>query len=319
MKTAFVGAVVALALALAGTAAALVTPPPIFQEHPGLPFQSSGSVVGEGLPLKAYASIKPTVHLFGDTLHAKLSVVADTRWVVPARLRVHATFKPYTPVGSPTLLHLQVGRFEQLTWTWTLRCLTVTCIPVAPPSELVHVFRFPQAHVDYLRPNGKRAYGINAYWPAVEVVSQVSPGVTNALLNLKKYDWQYQLAPVAAPTYRMRPLLLFWLALGLAGAVVLVALFSGWRWFRVIHPPALTVEELEGSSLSRALTLLQWAHDHGDETLERKAFERIAAELGVAVDELSATAHELAWSQDLPADEEVEAFTEQAREKGLDG
>ena len=35
-----------------------------------------------------------------------------------------------------------------------------------------------------------------------------------------------------------------------------------------------------------------------------------------AVDELSQAAHELAWSPRIPEDEEVEAFTEQAREKG---
>ncbi|HLX20355.1 MAG TPA: hypothetical protein VKR23_09390 [Gaiellaceae bacterium] len=312
---AFVAAA-ALALATAASAMAATPAPPIVATHPGLPTQPTGSVIGEGLPLKAYASIQPTVHLFGDTLHAKLAVVADTRWVVPARLRVSASFQPYEPVGAPTLLHVQIGRFEQLTWTWTLRCLTTRCVPVSPPSEEYHVFRFPEAKIDYFRANGAKEYGITAAWPAVEVQSQVSPGTRNALLKARRYDWQYQLAPVAAPTFRMRPLLLFWLAIGIAGAVMIAALFSGWRWFRVLHPVAPTVEELEGSSLERALALLQWAHEHGDETLERKAFERVAGELGVTVDDLSATAHELAWSQELPADEQVEAFTEQAREQG---
>ena len=108
-----------------------------------MPFHSSGSVIGEGEPLKAYANITPTVHLFGDTLSAKLAVVADTRWVDPTRLRVQVGFAPYTMVGAPTVLRLHVGRFEQLTWTWQLRCLTARCVPVAPPSETFHVFRFP--------------------------------------------------------------------------------------------------------------------------------------------------------------------------------
>ena len=42
-----------------------------------------GSSVGEGVPLKAYATISPTVHLFGDELTAKIAVVADTKWVDP--------------------------------------------------------------------------------------------------------------------------------------------------------------------------------------------------------------------------------------------
>lgn len=311
--------VAAAALALAAPAVAANGPAKINPTnllHPGLPFHRSGSVVGEGLPLKAYASITPTVHLFGDTVHAELALVADTRWVDPERLRVQAGFKPYAPVGPPKILRLQIGRFEQLTWTWTLRCLTAKCVPVAPPSEKFHVFRFPQVHVTYLQPNGKQAFALNASWPGVEVLSQVSPGVVTALVNLKKYDWQYQLAPVAAPTYRVSPMLLFWLAIGAGGAMVIATLFSGWRWFRVLRPRVATAADLEGSSLDRALALLAWAHEHGDETLERKAFERVAGELGVTVNELSETAHELAWSQGLPADEEVEAFTEQAREKG---
>jgi hypothetical protein len=321
MKVVLAG--VGAALLLAGAATAANGPPqiipPIFQVHPGMPFHSSGSVIGEGEPLKAYANIAPTVHLFGDTLSAQLAVVADTRWVDPKRLRVQVGFAPYTIVGAPTVLHLRVGRFEQLTWTWQLRCLTAKCVPVAPPSETFHVFRFPGAHIDYLRANGKHEFGINATWPSVKVLSQVSPAVETALLNARKYDWQYSLAPVAAPTFRVSPSLLFWLALGLAGLAVAGALGALARWYRVLRPHVASAASLEGSTLERALTLLAWAHAHGDETLQRKAFERVASELGLvpAVDELSQAAHELAWSPRVPEDEEVEAFTEQAREKGL--
>ncbi|HEY2072726.1 MAG TPA: hypothetical protein VGG88_04045 [Gaiellaceae bacterium] len=313
---------VVAALILAGGATAAAGPPkatpPAFQTHPGMPFHASGSVIGEGAPLKAYATVAPVVHLFGDTLQAKLAVVADTRWVDPTRLRVRAGFAPYTMTGAPTILRLHVGRFEQLTWTWHLRCLTARCVPIFPPSETLHVFRFPAAHVDYLKANGKRQFGIDADWPRVEVLSQVSPSVETALLNTRKYNWQYSLAPVAAPTFRVSPMLLFWLAIGLAGAAVIAALFSGARWYRVLRPKVARAEELEGSTLERALALLAWAHEHGDETLQRKAFERVASELGVvpAVDDLSRVATELAWSPRVPEDEEVEAFTEEAREKG---
>jgi hypothetical protein len=315
-------AAIGATLALAGAAAAASPPPklphPGFQVHPGMPFHASGSVVGEGAPLKAYASIVPTVHLFGDTLQAKLAVVADTRWVDPQRLRVRAGFAPYTPTGTPTVLRLHIGRFEQLTWTWHLRCLTARCVPVLPPSEKFHIFRFPSARIEYLEANGTPQYGLNAVWPTVEVLSQINPSVENALLNARKYDWQYSLAPVASPTFRVSPMFLFWLALGLAGAAVLAALFAVARWYRVLRPRVAVVRELEGSTLERALTILAWAHENGDETLQRKAFERIAGELGLVpqVDELSKAAQELAWSPRLPEDEEVEAFTEEAREKG---
>jgi hypothetical protein len=290
--------------------------PPGIQTHPGLPFHPSGSVVGEGMPLKAYANISPAVHLFGDTIHARLAVVSDTRWVDATRLRVSAGFAPYTTVASPSVLRLRVGRFEQTTWTWTLRCLKEKCVPVFPPSEKFHVFRFPSAHIAYLKPNGKVDFDIDAVWPRVEVLSQVSPGVVTGLALKKKYDWQFSLSPVAAPTFRIRPTLLFWLAIGAAGVALLGALFALGRWYLAIRPRRAGVEAFKGTPLDRALALLSWAHAHGDETLQRKAFERVADELGVvpARDDLSRAAHELAWSPRLPEDEEVQAFAEQARE-----
>lgn len=323
MKRALVAVVAPLALVLAGVAsAASPTLPKVLlqQIHPGMPFKASGSVIGEGTPLKVYASIVPTVHLFGDTLQAKLAVVADRRWVDPARLRVTASFKPYTPITPPQILTLHVGRFEQLTWVWRLRCLTATCVPVAPPSEQAHVFRFPAARVDYLRANGTRAYGLEATWPRVEVISQVSPSVAYSLVNLRKYEWRYQLTPVAAPSFRVSPTLLFWVALGLAGLMALAAAGALARWYRVLRPGAAPAAPVEAPALEKALALLAWAHTQGDETLQRKAFERVANELGLeaTADDLARAAQELAWSQRLPEHEEVEAFTEQARGQGRD-
>ncbi|MGH2935093.1 MAG: hypothetical protein ACRDL2_11360, partial [Gaiellaceae bacterium] len=291
---------------LATVAAAATGPPKI-------PFHPSGSVVGEGKPLKAYANIIPAVHLFGDTIRARLAVVGDTRWVDPERLRVSVAFAPYQQVKPPARLTLHVGRFEQITWTWTLRCLSAKCVPVVPPSEKYHIFRFPQAHIRYLRPNGDIDFQIAASWPTVEVLSQVSPGVVSALA-LRKYDWQYTLAPVAAPTFRIRPTLLFWLAIGMAGALLVGALLTSSRWYLGVRPARATAQASQGTPLERALTLLRWARAEGDETLQRKALERVADELSVGG--LSETAHELAWSPRVPEDEEIEALADEAREVG---
>jgi hypothetical protein len=291
-----------VALACAGTAAAAL---PVFR---------SGSVVGEGMPLKSYATVTPTVHLFGDNVTAKLAVVADTKLVDPSRLRITADFSPYTPLRRPTVLRIHVGRFEQMTWTWSLRCLTAPCVPVKPPSELFHVFRFRPVHIDYLAKNGKLAYGITASWPPVEVVSSVSPGVVAFLEKTNHINWRYGLTPAAAPAYRVSPLLLFWLALGVGGATLLTALLFARRWYLVVRPRARAAAMTlpAGSTLERALAVLAWAHEHGDETLQRKAFERVADELA-RKDELTRTARELAWSQRTPEDEEVSGFAEQVR------
>jgi hypothetical protein len=293
---------VVCALAAAGSAAA------------ALPVHQSGSSVGEGVPLKAYASITPTVHLFGDLLTAKLAIVADTKWVDAKRLRVRASFTPYQAVRAPQVLRLASGRFEQITYTWSLRCIASPCVPRTPPSDRYHVFRFEPAHIDYVTAKGRSAYGIDTYWPSVEVISQVSPGVAAFLSKTRHINWRLHLTPVAAPTYRLSPTLLLWLAVGLAGLFGAGALLLTVRWYRGLRPQPLTPAEVEASQLDRALAVLRYAHESGDETLQRKALERVAGELGAErAAELTLVARELAWSARTPEDEEVEDFASQAR------
>lgn len=307
----------ALIAALVVAASAAATPPP---SNNGLPVSPSGSSVGEGLPLKAYSTVTPAVHLFGDAVIARLAIVADTNLVDPERLRVTTDFTPYTLMRLPVRQQIEIGRFEQITWTWTLRCLTTTCVPRVPPSDKVHVFRFRKAHISYPVVHGHPGYAIDATWPKVEVISQVSPGVAAFLKKTGHLNWRFQLAPVAAPTYRMSPSLLYDLALALAGALLLSAGGLTWRWYRTIRPPQRVESSgATGTPLERALAVLAWAHARGDETLQRKALERVAGELGVEVtapevDELSRTARELAWSSRTPEDDEVETFSERARE-----
>lgn len=300
----------AAALALAAPAAAT------------LPISPNGSSLGEGIPLKAYTTITPTVHLFGDVVTARLAIVADTKLVDPTRLRVATDFAPYKQLRRPTVVTIQIGRFAQVTWTWLLRCLTTPCVPIVPPSDHFHVFRFPPAHITYLSAAGRTAYGIDATWPRVEAMSQVSPGVAAFLEQTHHLNWRFQLAPVAAPTYRLSPTLLYRLALGGAALLLLLATALGWRWYRVLRPARVSADGgPTGTPLERALALLAWAHARGDETLQRKALERVAGELPVEtplpeVDELSRTARELAWSSRTPEDDEVETFSERARVTG---
>ena len=285
-----------------------------------LPISPSGSSLGDGVPLKAYATVTPAVHLFGDVVTARLAVVADTKLVDTTRLRVSTDFKPYRIIHHPVVVRLDIGRFAQVTWTWTLRCLTAACVPEVPPSDKYHVFRFQTIHITYLSASGQRAYGLDATWPKVEVLSQVSPGVEAFLKKTNHLNWRFELAPVAAPTYRMSPSLLYWLALGAAGAFFLLAAGLAWRWFRTVRPRRTSADgAVTGTPLERALAVLAWAHARGDETLHRYALERVAGELRVEaplpdVVELSRTPRELAWSSRTPEDEEVETFSERARE-----
>lgn len=299
------------ALATAAPAAAL-TPIPTPPNFP------SGSSIGEGVPLKAYASVTPTVQLFGAPVTATLAIVADTKWVDPSRLQVTSSFVPYKPVAAPTVTRLQVGRFAQITWRWTLRCLTSPCVPRIPPSDRVHVFRFHQAHIRYLGANDKPEYELNTNWPQLEVYSQLTVATVDQVLGSGKLHWTFHLTPIASPTYARSPTLLFWLALGLGLGLFAGAAFLGWRLYLSLRPqPVVATAAEAGTPLERALAVLAYAHERGDETLQRKAFERVADELGFDTeDELTRTARELAWSQRTPEDDEIEVFSEQARETG---
>jgi hypothetical protein len=279
-----------------------------------LPVYKQGSSVGEGVPLKAFATVTPAVHLFGDVVTARIAIVADTKWVDPERLRVSTDFKPYALTKQPNVLRLRIGRFAQVTWTWTLRCITSPCVPRLPPSDKFHVFHFHPARIEYVTPRGQELYGINAAFPPVEVLSQVSPGVAAFLRKTNRLNWRIDFTPVASPTYRVAPGTIFWLAIAFGGAFVLAAAWFARRWYLVVRPHRAPVVVEHGTPLERALAVLRYAHETGDETLQRKAFERVAGELGVErADELTLVARELAWSQRTPEDEEVEEFTEQAR------
>jgi hypothetical protein len=297
-----------VALALAAPAAAT------------LPTEPSGSSIGDGVPFKAYASLTPPVQLFGDPITASIAVVADTKWVDPSRLLVTASFRPYQPIHAPTVLRLRTGRFEQITWTWTLRCLSAPCVPRYPPSDTSHVFHFPLAHIDYLAANGTKSYGITSAWPPVRALSQLSPSALSTIGHRLGLPWLAHFTPLAAPTYSIRPGLLYWLSLSLAAVLGAAALLLAGRWALSMRPQRATVPTLSATAtpLERALVLLDWARQHDDETLQRKALERVADELGTEVaglDELTEKARELAWSSRGPEGEAVDSFSKQAHEQ----
>jgi hypothetical protein len=264
-------------------------------------------------PHKATASIAPPVQLFGNTVTARVSVVTDTKRVDPARLRVIAKFSPYEPVGPPKEVHLGSGRYVQTTWTWKLRCLTAACIPLPPPSNVYHVFGFPPAQIRGLETNGKTTYKTHAFFPQLEVLSEVSPRETAYIVSHKHIEWLYQLAPATGDAYRLPPGLVFWLAVALAGLCGAAALVVGGRWALQLRQPLVSATPAVPTPyLERALALFFWANARGDETLQRKALERVADELPFDVHELSETAHALAWSPETPDEEDVQAISQRA-------
>jgi hypothetical protein len=299
MKRAVVTAAVLAALGAAAPAAGDV--PPVH----------GGSVLGKNLPLKVYAAVDPPVHLFADAITASVAVVADRRWVAPANLRVAANFAPYQPTGPPTEVRTTSGRLLQVTWTWKLLCLTTRCLPVTKGSDFSDAFQLHPAQVAYLSPRGTLRYALNARWQRIEALSQLSPSEI-AALGRHTLEWEYQLTPLPAPRYRLSPGLLFWLSVALASILGGAGLAIAGRWARQFRPARAEASARDASPLERALALFFWARANDDETLQRKALERVADELPFDVHELSETARALAWSRETPEEEEVEEISERA-------
>jgi hypothetical protein len=291
----------ALLLALAVAAPATASGPHVHK-----------TAIGRENPVAAFATVDPPVHLFGEAVTAKVTVIADTKRVDPARIRVSTNFAPYAQAEPPTEARSANGRIVQETWTWTLRCLTAACLPVVPPSDLYHFFSFSPAFVHYVGTDGKAAT-IHARFPIVEELSEVSHGIVSYLTINKVINWQYQLTPAAAARYSVPPGLVFWAALALAALLGAAGLAVLGRWVLALRAPDETAAPaLPPSYLERALALFFWANAHGDETLQRKALERVADELPLDVIDLSDAARELAWSPETPEEDEVEAISERA-------
>lgn len=302
MRRGLVGSAVLVALAVAAPAPA--ASPPLHHK----------TAIGSEAPIQAYGTVTPPVQLFGNPITVRVTVIADTNWVKnPARIRVIAHFDPYHQTKPPTETRSQSGRFLEETWTWSLRCLTGPCVPTVPPSDVFHVFHFPPAHVHYLGARGQIKYRLVAHFPGVEALSEISPGIVAYVNSNKTINWQYQLTPAAASPSRVPAGLVFWAALVLAALLGAAGLAGLGRWalgFRAAAPVAAPA--LPASYLERALAVFFWANAHGDETLQRKALERVADELPLDVLDLSEAARELAWSPETPEEDEVEAISERA-------
>lgn len=264
-------------------------------------------------PLRATTSVSPPVELFGNAVTARVSVIADTTRVDPAKLGVVVKFAPFVPVGEPREIQTGSGRYVQTTWIWKLRCLTIACIPSSLSSDVYDDFGFPPAQVRAPGRHGTTTYATDAFFPPVRVLSEISPREKSLILLKGDVQWLYQLSPASGDSFTLSPVLAFWLAVALGGLCAAAALILAGRLIRRQHAPlAATGAAVPGSHLERALALFFWANARGDETLQRKALERVADELPLDVLELSEITRELAWSPDAPGGEEVEAISQRA-------
>jgi len=278
-------------VALAGLVAATIVGTAI-----GLALQAreSSSPKQAGAPRASVSvvrtTVRPSVVMFGAPVVAELVVVASKTLVDPDSVRVRPDFTPYAPAGAREVLRSDTATSARLTYRFTLRCLDEDC---APDSER-KVVEFPGTAVFY-RFRGAQGPGTAIVdWPPFEVSSRV------AIEALSPERWRADVTSLPAVTYERSPGATSIVLIAASVLLALLGVVLAWWLARPEGRAELEADgipEVRASALERALRLAREASLDGDSPERRKAFERVARELGSrGLAELADRARALAWA-----------------------
>jgi hypothetical protein len=276
--------------------------------------RGGGNDLSRGEPIRARSLLTPRAVLFGDALTAQLEVVSDTHRVDPTSVRIDARFGRFRPVAPPTVRRREIRGADYLSWTATLLCLELECLPAGKGQTRV---RLGPARVTYsLREDDvKKARTIVVRWPAALVQSRVDAAELAARDPRGEPPWRADLASLPAVTYRASPTLVAALLFGLGAVLVgsALALLSP-----VLLPLLRRRRDDDGPRLpplEQALELLERGGASADALQERReALELVAAELARRGEhELELAARRLAWSEDPPPQEHTVALAQSVR------
>ena len=80
-----------------------------------------------GQSFAAKVDLTPTTSAFGDPLKATVHILLDRDRIDPDSIKVLARFRPYTE--RTRIERVDSGNLTALTYTYTLHCLTLACVP----------------------------------------------------------------------------------------------------------------------------------------------------------------------------------------------
>lgn len=260
-------------------------------------------------------SIEPRQALFGDVLTARASVVVDADKVDASTLRVYPAFAPYRVVSTIRTVEPLGGAARRVDTTFRLQCLTTSCLDAMEETReggkvVATPIRFRPGEIVASTPAGREWRG-EVPWPAVLVGTRVTSD--------ELADGRPRTPPLALPaaSYRVEPGLLGWglvvlaSVLVLAGAALIASVVRGRDAPRRLRLP----ERL--TPIDRALALARHAAASGDVPGERRALERLAAELRRQGDgDLAIAAQRLAWSEDTPVDDALDELEAEVSRMG---
>jgi hypothetical protein len=272
-------------------------------------------VLPQGKAIAVYAPLRPTVIMFGDSVHLDLTVAVDRRQIDPRSVALEPRFAPFTLRVPVRTSHRDIGDLTLIRFPLLLRCISYPCVPTGQAS----LRRLRRASIRYtLRSAPAARRTLRLRLPAIEVLSQINPTLLSAEASVPTQvritPYAAHMLPLPKPSYRIAPGVLVGATIAVAALLLSAALLLVRRHLRALRPRRATREPTQ-SALERALALLVGAHERADETLTRKALERLACELsgnGVNGD-LASAAQRLAWAEPVPPDDEVAALAAAVR------
>lgn len=288
----------ALAAALAAAVAGVV----LLAGYASGWFSSGGHSALGTKPVLVDASLSPATVHFGDQVTAVLDVLVNPDLVDPGSVRLETRFAPYDVVEEHDARDT-LGGAAHFHSTYVLACWSQVCTTTGEQRS----FRLPAGRV-VMREQGRGTTAEPIKWPPLLVSTRLTPD--EVALQYPPFRTGLSLTK---PSYGISPDLLGSLLLAGTGLllVVAVALVSPQLRARVGVPFLARL-----SPLQRALALIRHAGRDGDEARRRKALERLARELRAHGEgELALDARRLAWSDDAPSPDSIEALATQVEQR----
>lgn len=265
--------------------------------------------------LETSTRIDPPSALFGDVLTARAAVLVDRRRLDPGSVQLYARFAPYRVVSSVRRVTGDVGHATRVEFVFRIQCVTVACLDVMERERedgrrVTTPVAFRAAELTAEDPAG-RATTAQVRWPRVVVRSRLS--------SEEVASGEPRAAAFAAPdvSYGASPDRLGWSLVALAtlltlcGGYLVATAVRGRPLVRALRIPAHL------TAVDRALVLARHAAATGDTAGERRALERLGAELrksGKA--DLAVAARRLAWSESRPSENDLDELAHELARMG---
>jgi hypothetical protein len=270
--------------------------------------------------VSASGELGPPIHLFGDTIHADVSVVVDRTKLDPGRISLKTFFEPYEPVEKMSVARREAGDLAEIRYQLRLRCLQRACITSTlgtiqnPGGSAPRTFRFQPAQVQYTDPGADQPRVLRSVrFAPIESVTRIN---AQDVTQVYGFPFRGSFTPLPAVSQRISATTLGVILILLAAALLVLPATLVLRWWRARRQPPPPEPEPEPTPLERAIALVEWslARENGAE--RRAALDALATELDVVESNgLADQTRVVAWSRPSPAASDAERILMLAKER----